>query len=730
MDYIKAPYNFVPLNKVVVPVYWGEHISHDIPFAEYKSGTIEINIQTHSPIFVRNSPLETSKEQDSNFSTHKGRQFIPGSSIKGAIRNVLSIMSFSKIELGDDISFAYRDLTSAMKEAYQSEMTVTDLRCGWLTKDGNIWRLCDHGFPARIQQEFIPKFPFQFFRKKNKGSASNRGGFNFNSTEHKSAAYKYRQFERAGGKLDVEYEIEGKYAQLSFGGKKGVLVFTGQPGPNDHDGNGKNKGKYKEFIFPEIDASAEEVPDKVVRNFLFAYYDHDMGQAQPDWKAQKQKLENRERIPVFFRRDKKTNELRDMGLSYLYKANYDQSLHALSDQQNKEQIDMAKAIFGYIGKNSALKGRVQFGHAFIADDEKVELLETQAQTLSSPKPTYYPTYLRNTGKKGTKLNTYNDASASISGWKRYPIRNQIQTNESGTRRTATKFTPIKEGAKFTFTLAYHNLRSVELGALISALTFHNSHGLHHSIGMAKPLGYGRVSFELNTAKNFEQDLAAYQQFMDYSLKKPWLKTEQIVELASMAQPQANTDMLGYMKLKNDYGKNEFVQAKNEKEYLELYSKLTSSGAIKPLPIKERIDFEKDSSLFKDIQFEANQHLINVARTKQQDFQNLKKDLLQQIDTLRKQQEEQLREEKRKSKAKEEASAAFTFELDPSKRNIFNDLKKAVEWRIQTIEQTKYNKLAEKADGWLPTQDRSVVAEYVRLIKDNLPNKKEEKKWGG
>lgn len=96
---IKAPYNFVPLAKDVFFPEWAESISQDIPFADGLSGTIEVTIQAETPVFVRNGhALDTTDNRFSHVVCNGKRQyFIPGTTVKGCIRNIMEIMSFGKM---------------------------------------------------------------------------------------------------------------------------------------------------------------------------------------------------------------------------------------------------------------------------------------------------------------------------------------------------------------------------------------------------------------------------------------------------------------------------------------------------------------------------------------------------------------------------------------------------------------------------------------------------------
>ena len=114
---IKAPFNFVPLADKVYFTSWAKQISHDIPFQDGESGVIDLKIIAETPIFVRNGHTEQDGKvkneiYNSFCKSADGRYFIPATSIKGAIRSVLEIMSFGKITQMQNQSFGLRDLSN------------------------------------------------------------------------------------------------------------------------------------------------------------------------------------------------------------------------------------------------------------------------------------------------------------------------------------------------------------------------------------------------------------------------------------------------------------------------------------------------------------------------------------------------------------------------------------------------------------------------------------------
>ena len=136
---ITAPFNFVPLNDKVFFPDWAEKINHDIPFEDGESGVIDITITAKSPIFIRDHK-DTTK-----FCNYNGEYFIPSTSVKGMVRNVLEIMSFGKMKI-DNKEMSVRDMTNT------KELVGIASGCGFLKKDENDnWIIVDYGKPRTIR---------------------------------------------------------------------------------------------------------------------------------------------------------------------------------------------------------------------------------------------------------------------------------------------------------------------------------------------------------------------------------------------------------------------------------------------------------------------------------------------------------------------------------------------------------------------------------------------------
>lgn len=137
-----SPYNFVPLNEHIYFPEWADQISMDIPFEDGEDGIIEVEWVNDSPLFTRDTKNANDKNAPENqFSMHimqpdgTRRYFLPGSSLRGMLRNVLSILSFGKMNQFTNRFYGYREFggkDNSNHETYQAKMKK--IRYGWLKK--------------------------------------------------------------------------------------------------------------------------------------------------------------------------------------------------------------------------------------------------------------------------------------------------------------------------------------------------------------------------------------------------------------------------------------------------------------------------------------------------------------------------------------------------------------------------------------------------------------------
>lgn len=577
MAEIKAPFNFVPLSESVCYLTEEEsNISLDAPFRDGLSGIIQYTVTPESPIFVRNGD-----KSDTTFS-HIGSDnyFIPATSLKGCIRSVLEIMSFSKMSQGlvKNSRYGYRDLSAKSGQEYIKEMR-TPTYCGWMYRDGGKYKIADCGIPWRISAEDVDKAL---------GSGNKLAAFVQGTVADRTAQYKYttllKEYSQQLTEIFCFSEISpqkpNRVQRDDRSDKKGRIVLTGQPGTATSTDNRKGqkiwRGKWYEFVFPEVMHSVNrEVDPSIFEDFEMI---HSTSKDYVEWR--KNQLNKGEKIPVFFKLD--GANISSIGLAFMYKFPYKHSVHdgIPKYQTSPLCLDLAEALFGRTKPEPALKGRIQFAPAFLCENAVVEKLKEFSIQLSSPRSSYYPLYLQ-------RGQTWNSESVNLAGWKRYPtgidIRNLDNAQRFGTTKSRTVMSPIKvkEGG-FKGNIRFFNLRPFELGALLSAMTFHNHEKCRHSIGMAKPYGCGVVKIEVTGIEysewqkgeeKIEGYYKCFNDFMNKKLPAQWLERPQIKELFAMAQgmPEDKKRLFSYMQLGMRHCDNEFITAKKECQWLPSFS---------------------------------------------------------------------------------------------------------------------------------------------------------------
>lgn len=628
---VKSVYNFVPAptEEQVFKPDWAEQVSHDIPFSDGESGEIELTITAKTPIFIRNGHSREDKENNAEryleFSNvvRNGKKefFIPATSVKGMIRNVLEILSFSRMKQVGDDRYSFRDLSKS-GNLYLSKYKEFDIQAGWLTQDKEgKWKIEECEELAFIHHEELKKKNYPF-----------RDLFLNKQPEQKTAKFKYNLVDKntlEGKFTTYTKELFGnvKRTMARFekeGGQLGTLVFTGQSSKRneytDKDGKFKANGKVHEFVFFSSEKPIYlEVNEKMQKDFKFIYLDHDKQNISKDWKFWRERLETGEKVPVFF--SKNNNEVKHFGLAYMYKLPYEYSVKEIKPivGYNEKELDLAELIFGSVeDKENALKGRIFISHAFA---QKVEELAMEKEILASPKASYFPYYVEQT-KNGNPYITYMDKEATLRGYKRYPVQDnenlfkpEYDHKQLGNEKVFTFYKPLNKGAEFKCNIRFHNLRKVEIGALISAITFHGTEKKSfHSIGSAKPFGYGKVQLSEVNLKSLNEKiddyLIAFEKTMEEERKGCWLNSKQITELLSMAQYQ--NDSSEYP----DKPKT-FVDYKNQNQYLPNHSetigknKIQVNSIVKQTEILNNIqEFDFDNTTYKNLKKQVNE--LNLA----------------------------------------------------------------------------------------------------------------------
>jgi len=162
-----APYNFVPLNqKVVSAQIENQKLRIPCTFDTFHSdrftGYVDLNIETKSPVYIRGlSDIQDLESNDDckdkvDFFQPDKTPAIPGSSLRGLIRQMVEMVSFSKFEYVDDQRFYYRamaDINLDLRDLYKNKMVSETKRNGRRSSEYRMSAgiLSKHGFKYHIQ---------------------------------------------------------------------------------------------------------------------------------------------------------------------------------------------------------------------------------------------------------------------------------------------------------------------------------------------------------------------------------------------------------------------------------------------------------------------------------------------------------------------------------------------------------------------------------------------------
>ncbi len=430
-----------------------------------------------------------------------------------------------------------------------------------------------------------------------------------------------------------------------------------------------------------------------------------------------------------------------------------------------EEHDLCETIFGWADGNS-MKGRVQVGHAFCVNEANM-LMSERSGVLGQPKASYYPLYLKqnenNNNNKKYHI-TYDNEKAQVSGWKRYRIHRGSTVSDlpegNGNENTTSGFCPLRPGLTFTMRISVHNLRKVEIGALLSAITFHHTEGVWHSLGGAKSFGYGKLECEYSSIKlsGLQYDkgdyLAAFEtemnNFTQSKIKEDWTSCDRMKTLVAIASEHTD-DVVRMMEL-DEYTSTKKYSTKENSDpdfYLPypenasrgLTSALTEEYKMRQLEEarRRRVEKVRENLSPRNTEIETLRGNGNLDQAKQKLEELIR--LLQregvptepehqQLEALKHEIDEQRQRAQecraQEEKAKQEAYinnglAGALNEMYPDGARFKVDCWKTCADKLKTW--MKRNK-----EDALTAGEQDVLAEVVCRLKDNPKDKKETKDW--
>lgn len=547
-----APYNFVPLPEAILTVNDFDPKLHDTYKAELLTGTLSCTLKTESPLYVRAARtwkeyIQKDKDgkphtpSDPYYGETKETLLIPGSSLRGMLRNLVEVVSYSRIAPVTKNPLFYRTVdVSSIGKAYGKRMSGGDAgKEGWFTLSNAGYMVKKNGdyfiYPAR------EIFSTQHFRVHEEialaAGIKNKKGERLAPMSERSGDgrwrpnKKYHWMRQQIWFVPVQPTSHLPESPTYYADVTEIRPFNESPKPEGSDWqqgwfiaggwvpSTRGGGKKRHWIIgPRIEDNEARI--RVEDEDIDLYNTLTGGETQAvnkDHMSVLPQVEN-EYIPCFYSswKDENGKERIAFGHTGMFRLPYLKSPAEMlpNEIKNVAGIDLAEAMFGFVDQGKSERGAVA-GRVFITDakfDEKANGDPKQAimnemvfsdQALSGPKPTTVQHYLnQNDPDRPENLKHYDsnpNEDTELRGHKFYWHVGATNDLEERLNRTPkerdgdkfNKFKPIKAGKKFTFEIHFENLHPRELGALLWVLD--KATGAHRlKLGMGKPYGLGSV----------------------------------------------------------------------------------------------------------------------------------------------------------------------------------------------------------------------------------------------
>lgn len=583
---VHAPFRFAPINRWVYFPEWEKLVSHDVPFADGVSGEITVELKATTPLLIGGPRREATDRRAGEvwpFRLGDGAATyaIPSSTIQGLTRSILEIAGFGKLGPWVDVRrFGIRDLNPQAIPFYRRRL-INNVKAGFMRDEGGCWRI-EPCTLHRIGFADIPRQPGGSLRFEDRSTPLER----------------YKLAKSTG---PYRFHLDGPRGRLTPDPEGSAwLVITGNTGAR-----GK-AAKSKEFVFEETGEQAVDIDSDVKRDFLYIHQGPDpkdpnrwsevwrhfyetgyaKGNAPVPFKAGGS-------VPVFYIEE--NGRIASIGLAFMFKLAHERTTEELlanssPDHSNESRSDLASLIFGSKADdngNAGLKRRASFDVAVVTlPSGQREQRSAAATVLLSPKPSYYPIYVRQVGSGGqlpgnmpyvtyTPIDGYTPEHErpELAGVKIWPARPDQQATRfphlmpappNTGNKVQVSLNALPAGTCFRTNLRLHNLRPSELGAILWALSFGNPAALEgkwgnlrHRLGMGKPFGMGQVQIRItasNIIANRDQQLdkrslrefvASFEALMTDAYRRAqrggsWAESVQVKALHRAADPARNS----------------------------------------------------------------------------------------------------------------------------------------------------------------------------------------------
>jgi CRISPR-associated protein (TIGR03986 family) len=532
----KAPYNFVPLNEQVLYPE-DQKVSFDRYDPERNTGHIELVVKTLTPLMIsKGVSIEGNKSiHDFVKIGNKNKPVIPGSSIRGLIRSLVGILSYSSLIKNEhfmDHALFYRGVADrAFMGIYQDKFfdIQDDFNyrplAGYLSKNGNNYVI----YPAELDSNSV-----QYYKVRNTSYQitidphSKKPIFKFDGKVFTDYSFESIYFKPEPKTLHVHNRYNNKTKQkIAYNLKyalvkeysftlptstksfvQGTLVVSGGMATKKHD---------QWIINVRQDTVLLQVNSQVINDYK--------NDAQRDAEfdlIEKLKGTACNMIPCFYLTDSANNVI-SFGHTPLYRIKHSKTIQDAVHQNVDDNLKDFETIL--FGNTIDYASRLYFEDLTIDGDDNFQMDPTLIKILSSPKPTSHQYYLRQ--ESSILKNWSSTEQIHISGikqyWHKIVNKGHWEDNQPATASHAGYIKPVLPNKTFSGKLRFENLTDTELGALISAIEL--PEGCCHKIGMGKPYGLG--SIKIGSKLTIYNKLQNYVKLLDSDGKWSYEKRTEV-----------------------------------------------------------------------------------------------------------------------------------------------------------------------------------------------------------
>jgi|SRR5579871_4741096 len=566
----RAPYNFVPLARE-----W-RAVDPPATLETYAglSGQIELRIEALTPFYVRGMrSLEDFRKAPRNAKGKieptpdpfrvASRLRLPGSSLRGMVRNLVEIIGKAPLDPVNDTQLFFRAVGSVPnpdnRGSFEPQAIVYKERIG-----GGDRSRPDTGLKVHVG--FLSGGRDQWFIH----PAKDQTWYRVEIEEDRPDEDLYRFWCRKQVYFQV-YDASHRRAKLCRQGerdaRRGMLIASGDA----------PKKRWQWIVLEEDPSKSIEIPRADVEAYEEAgqVQIHEVKQ-QPN-RTDSRKKEDKETLfrftresehqPCFYVLWTENDQTRHVSFGHTphfklpYKNTVSKAIPPENFRHDPKPWDLAQAIFGRApSREHGIQGqrsRVFFEDAF--QQREAPLDQERRAVLGQPKPTTYQHYLvQNSETLADSIHWDGDCRGPrvqpmVRGHKLYWHRpNAVpRAVPQGQEAVSTRFRAGKACAVFIGRVRYENLNETELGALLTTLAL--PQGCAHRLGMAKPLGYGSFKITITALHHIDRN-ARYAAFTTPSLTGSQLAggTEDITgSIASYQQAFARWYLEGHGDLWED-----------------------------------------------------------------------------------------------------------------------------------------------------------------------------------